>query len=129
MNFYVHENHLVNEIRARFPDEASLTDDGLIARGWNPADQDGTAYTWVEAFADRTNAAIKRRDAAAVVAQTGFLAEQYRTARDSLCPIIDVAYAENLMWDADNADKAWAWEFIALEIQQLHASLWGSPIP
>ncbi len=85
------------------------------------------AYVWVEAFADRTTDAIKHRDASAVRSHTGFMAEQYRANSEALCAIIDVSYAENLMWNASDDDKAWAWEFIAFEIQQLYEQCWGKP--
>jgi hypothetical protein len=31
------------------------------------------------------------------------------------------------MWDASDADKQWAWKFIAAEIQQLFTEMWGDP--
>ena len=127
INTYAAENLLVRNIRARFPAEAKLTDQWLVERGWDPTEQAGIAYIWVEAFADRTTEAIKRRDVASVQAQTAYLAEQYRTFPDALHAIVDVAYAENIMWDASNEEKAWAWKFIALEIQQLYEEMWGNP--
>ena len=127
MTSYIDENQLVTEIRARFPADATLTDQWLIERGWDATEQNGTAYIWVEAFADRTTEAIKRRDVAEVRAQTEFLAAQYRNTTGKLRAIVDVSYAENIMWDASDEDKAWAWEFIALEIQQLYEAIWGNP--
>jgi hypothetical protein len=126
MNKYAAENHLVRGIRERFPAEAKLTDQWLVERGWDPTEPDGIAFTWVEAFADRTTEAIKRKDVAGVQAQTGYLAEQYRAAPEALRAIVDVSYAENIMWDASNVEKAWAWEFIAHEIRQLYEEAWGN---
>lgn len=127
MNLYADENDLVTNIRVRFPAEAALTDQWLLAQGWDPEEPGGIAYLWVEAFADRTTDAIKRRDGGGVRAQTGFLADQYHAAPDILRAIVDVSYAENIMWDASDEDKAWAWEFIAVEIRQLYAQMWGNP--
>lgn len=117
---------LVAALRSRFPVEAALTDHWLRERGWDPTD-DNTALTWVEAFADRTTEAVRRRDAEAVRAQTNFIAAAYRAEPDALRTIVDVAYAENLMWDASIADKQWAWRFIAAEIRQLFVETWGTP--
>jgi hypothetical protein len=117
---------LVAALRSRFPAEAVLTDHWLQERGWDPSD-DSTALTWVEAFADRTTEAVKRRDAEAVQAQTNFIAAAYRAEPDALRTIVDVSYAENLMWDASAADKKWAWRFIAADIRKLFADMWGDP--
>ena len=105
VNKHASENKLVRSIRSRFPKEAVLTDRWLVERGWDPADLDGIAYTWVEAFADRITEAIKRRDVEGVRAQTGFLADQYLAAPESLRTIVDVSYAENIMWDASDEEK------------------------
>jgi hypothetical protein len=117
---------LVAALRSRFPAEAVLTDHWLQERGWDPSD-DSTALTWVEAFADRTTEAVKRRDAEAIQVQTNFIAAAYRAEPDALRTIIDVSYAENLMWDASPADKKWAWCFIAADIRKLFADMWGDP--
>jgi hypothetical protein len=117
---------LVAALRSRFPAESAVTDRWLRERGWDPAD-DMTALTWVEAFADRTTEAGKRRDAEAVLAQTNLIAAMYRAEPEALRTIVDVSYAENLMWDASISDKRWAWAFIAAEIQQLFTRMWGDP--
>lgn len=117
---------LVAALRSRFPAEAVQTDHGLRERGWDPADDD-TVFTWVEAFADRTTEAVMRRDAEAVRAQTDFIAAAYRTEPTALRTIVDVSYAENLMWDSTASDKQWAWRFIATEIRQLFTAMWGDP--
>ena len=118
---------LVAGLRSRFPADAALTDHWLRERGWDPTD-DNTALNWVEAFADRTTEAIKRRDAEVVRAQTNFIAAAYRAEPDALRTIVDVSYTENLMWDASASDKRWAWQFIAAEIRQLFTEMWGDPI-
>lgn len=124
---YDDENKLVRNIRAQFPAEAALTDQWLLERGWDPTEENGTAYTWVEAFADRTTDAIKRRDVVSVRALTSSVADQYRAAPEALRAIVDVSYAENVMWDASDADKVWAWQFIAFEIRQFYEAMWGKP--
>ena len=84
--------------------EAALTDDWLRERGWDPSDEK-TAFNWLEAFADRTTEAVNLRDAEAVRTQTNFIAAAYRAAPDALRTIVEVSYAENLMWDSGVADK------------------------
>ncbi|NHZ95969.1 hypothetical protein [Massilia sp. CCM 8734] len=127
MNLYIDENRLVSSIRVRFPEEAALTEQRLAGQGLDPAERNEFPHMWVEAFADRITQAIKRRDIAAIRAQTGFLAEQYRAAPDALRSIVDVSYAENIMWDASDEEKAWAWEFIAADIRQLYEQMWRKP--
>jgi hypothetical protein len=120
------DSRLVAALRSRFPAEAALTDYWLRERGWDPTD-DGIAVIWVEAFADRTTEAIKRRDPEAVQAQTNFIASAYRAEPDALRTIVDVSYAENLMWNASDSDKQWAWKLIAPEIRQIFTEVWGDP--
>ena len=127
MDMYIAENRLVSNIRARFPEEAALTGKWLAERNWDPAEYDDYPHTWVEAFAGRITEAIKRKDSAAIGAQTGFLADQYRANPDALLSIVDVSYAENMMWDASDEEKAWAWEFIAADIQQFYLQMWRKP--
>lgn len=117
---------LVAELRARFPADAAVTDAWLRERGWEPADDD-IPFIWVEAFADRTTDAIKRRDADTVRAHTHFIADAYRVEPDALRAIVDVSYAENLMWNASAADKQWAWKFIPDEVRQFFMAMWGDP--
>jgi hypothetical protein len=117
---------LVDKLRSRFPVEANLTDHWLRERGWDPT-ADHVSLNWVEAFADRTTEAIRRRDREAVQAHTNFLAAAYRAEPEALRTIVDVSYAENIMWDANAEDKAWAWRFIAADIRQLYKDIWGDP--
>jgi hypothetical protein len=126
MTFRDQEKSLVAALRSRFPADATLTDEWLRERGWDPTD-DSIAFSWVEAFADRTTEAVKRRDAEAIREQTAFVATAYRAAPDALRAIVDVSYAENLMWDVSDDDKRWAWPHIADDIQQLFAQMWGDP--
>lgn len=120
------EDRLVADIRVHFPEEARITDDYMRERGWEPGEQ-GTAYSWVEAFADRITEAIRRRDGQAVRAQTSLVAAAWRAEPEALRTIVDVAYAENIMWDANHEEKRWAWEFIAEDIHALYCDCWGDP--
>ncbi|WP_443098493.1 DUF7674 family protein [Telluria antibiotica] len=67
---------------------------------------DDVSFTWVEACADRTTEAIRRRDSEVVQSHTNFIAAAYRAEPEALRTIVDVAYAENLMWDAGPEDRA-----------------------
>ncbi len=60
-------------------------------------------------------------------AQTSFIAAAYRAEPDALRVIVDVSYAENLLWDCGAQDKRWAWRFIAADIRQLFVEMWGDP--
>jgi hypothetical protein len=127
MHSYIHENRLVHRIRAQFPAEAALTDRCLAERGLERAQHDEFPHLWVEAFAARITEAIKRKDGAAIRAQTAFLADQYLAAPDALRAIVDVSYAENIMFDASEREKAWAWKFVAAGIQRLYEQMWRKP--
>jgi hypothetical protein len=117
---------LVEGLRSRFPAEAAQTDQWLRERDWDPT-ADDVSFIWVEAFADRTMEAICRRDSEVVQAHTNFIAAAYRAEPEALRTIVDVAYAENIMWDVGRDDKVWAWELIAAEIRQLYEAMWGAP--
>jgi hypothetical protein len=121
------ELRLVLAIRSRFPVESALTDQSLRARSSDPSDFLDIPRSWVEAFADRTADAIKARDAQCVQQHTQFFAEQFEAGTDAVREIIDVAYTENMMWKAQDADKVWAWQFIAEDIRRLYAQIW--PVP
>jgi hypothetical protein len=75
---YPDEKRLVIAIRSRFPDEAALTDQWLMARGFGYAELGDDPWSWGEAFADRTGERVKERDARGVQEHTKFLAERYR---------------------------------------------------
>ena len=126
MNTRNANSSLVAALRARFTEEAVVTDHWLQERGWDPND-DSTAFAWVEAFADRTAEAVRRGDAKSVQEHTNFIAAAYRAEPDTLRTIVDVSYAENLMWEATAAEKKWAWSFIAEDIRKLYADMWGDP--
>lgn len=127
MKSYAEENLLVSKVRARFPAEALVTDRWLINQGYDEPELENMAYAWLESFADRATDAAKRRNAPAIREQTDFVAEQYRSGSAVIHAIIDVSYAENILWDANDDVKAWAWPYIAAEIRQLNEAMWGVP--
>ena len=116
-----------SDFRSRFPVEASQTDKWLTERGYDQEDLEEMTYAWLESFADRTKEAVLEHNATKVKELTEFIAEQYRANSDALHNIIDVAYAENIMWGVDDNDKVWAWPHIAKEVQQLYEAMWGVP--
>ncbi|MDR7267831.1 hypothetical protein J2X20_000460 [Pelomonas saccharophila] len=115
---------LVDRTRTRFPEEALATDQWLRERGWAPEEM---TFMWIEAFADRTSEAVKRRDQAAIAAHTEFMAKEHRQGSESVRSLVDVAYAENLMWDLDISDRVWAWPHIARTVRALYEAMWGVP--
>ena len=94
-------------------------------RGWAPNDHNA-ALNWIEAFADGTTEAVRRRDAEAARAQTNFIAAAYRAEPDALRTIVDVPYAEDLMQDSSADDNTWAGRLIAEQIRQLSTDMWGA---
>jgi hypothetical protein len=87
----------VNRVRARFPRDTELADAWLAERGWEPQE---SPYIWVEAFADGSSAVET---------------------------LVDVSYAENLMWDLAQPEKVQAWPHINLAIRQQYEQMWGAP--
>ena len=123
----VPEVDLVRAARQRFPREAEETDRWLRERGLMDDVLATSTFQWIEAFADRVTDAIKLRRGDIVTELTSFMAEQYRDQPDALQGIMDVAFAENLMWDVGDEAKVWAWPFIAAEIRHLYAEMWSDP--
>ena len=115
------EMQLVLTLRTHFPHEAAQTDTWVKERHL-----DGP-YSWLESFADRTTEAIFAEDSARVRAHTGLIAEWHLRGSDAIRQLIDVYYAEPLMWNASQAQKCWAWEHIAAPVRSLHEDMWGSP--
>ena len=116
---------LVERTRTRFPEEALITDQWLRERGWAP---DEDPFVWIEAFADRTSEAVKRHDEAVIKAHTEFMATEHCQGSASVRSLVDVAYAENLMWDLDVSDRVWAWPHIARTVRALYEAMWGVPM-
>jgi len=115
---------LVQRLRDGLPEAAAATDDWLSRRSWLAS---GHAGVWLEAFTDRSSEAIRRRDAAALTAQTRFIAAEYLHGPEPVRALIASAYAENLMWDLDALDRVWAWPHIDATLQALYALRWGAP--
>jgi hypothetical protein len=124
MNEDAEAAEFVRRLRTRFPDEALLTDAWLAERGWEV--QVGS-YTWVESFADRTTDAIRAQDWSRVREHTEFISEQLRLGSEGVRRIVDVSYAENLMWNLEQPDKVRAWPHIAEEVRRLYEQMWGIP--
>lgn len=120
---YVDEKALVARARKRFPAAAGRTDDWLMERGWEELDE--CPHIWVEAFADRTTEAARVRDWDLVREHTEFFAAEYRDGNDAIRRIVDVSYAENLMWDLDTGARILAWPVVAKEVRELYEQIWG----
>jgi len=120
---YSEEKGVVARIRKRFADEANRTDAWLFERGWD--DPDNSPHIWVEAFADRTTEAARAGDWSSVKDQTEFLATEFRNGSETVRKLVDVSYAENLMWDLDDGIKNVTWPNIAKEVRELYEQIWG----
>ena len=127
MATYEEEKEVVRRIRRRFPEEARRTDQWQMDRGWEPCELDEVPHLWVEVFANRTTEAARAGDWSAVTEHTEFMATEYRNGADPVKKLVDVAYAENLMWDLEDAAKIVAWPHVATVIQDLNERMWGSP--
>jgi hypothetical protein len=117
----------VKEIRARFKEEAERTDQWMLERSCDLDDLDEMTFLWMEAFADRTNDAMRAHDFERVKAHTEHLAGQYRSGSAAVKNLIDVAYAENLMWDVKGKNRKLAWPHIGKDMQNLYIAIWGQP--
>jgi hypothetical protein len=116
---------LVQTLRIALPEAARQAEARLQAQGWNLST--ASAHLWLEALADVSNAAIRQRDQAAFVAQTRCLAAAYGRASPAQQACIDVAYAQNLMWQVSAADKRWAWPLLPAPLKKLYSAIWGAP--
>lgn len=114
------ELELVSVLRARLSDDAARTDAWVEERGL-----EGECM-WLEAFAGRVSDAVRDRRGGSVATITDVVAACYRAGSVPVKSAIDVFFAENVMWDADNAARVWAWPFIAPEIRRLYAEMWGT---
>jgi hypothetical protein len=121
---YADEKAVVARLRRRFPEEASHTDDWLRERGWEPED---APHTWVESFADRTTEAARAGNWNLVREHSGFLAAELRNGSEAIRKLVDVYYAEPLMWDLDSRGKVLTWPHIAREVREWHEQRWGVP--
>ncbi|WP_158982963.1 DUF7674 family protein [Lysobacter panacisoli] len=127
MNYDQAAMELASRVRRRFPEEASRTDLWLEERG--SADLPQSGYLWIEAFAGRVTDAVRDRRSANVIELTGFFAVEYREGSAAVQHIIDVAFAENILFGIDADARRWAWPHIATAIRQLYAGIWGVPRP
>jgi hypothetical protein len=124
---YEQEKEVVARIRQRFPEEARRTDEWQIDRGWEEVELGEAPHLWVEAFADRTTEAARSGNWSAVKDHTEFMAAEYRNGPDSVKKLVDVAYAENLMWNLSDSIKALAWPHVDKVVQDLYERMWGAP--
>jgi hypothetical protein len=122
---YADEKGAVARLRERFPEEASRTDDWLRERGWEELED--SPHIWVEAFADRTTEAARAMNWSLVQEHSEFLATEFRNGTEAIRHLVDVCYAEPLMWDLDSRTKVLAWPHIAKEVRELHEQMWGVP--
>jgi len=125
MDDYPEAKRVVDRIRKRFPSEARRTDEWLTERAWD--DLDAIPHIWVEAFADRTTEAARAGDWAQVRDHTEFVAAEFRGGSEAVKSLVDVGYAENLMWDLEGDAKVVAWPHVAEEVRDLYERMWGAP--
>jgi hypothetical protein len=112
----------VRRIRARFPNEAKRTDVWLAERGRDPSEH---LHMWVEAFADRTTEAVRSGDWALVHEHTSFVSNLLHEGSEAIRKLVDVSYAENLMWNLEQSMKIKAWPHIDPSIRHLYEQMWG----
>jgi hypothetical protein len=127
MDTYEQEKEVVRRIRQRFPEEARRTDQWQTDRGWEEIELDEAPHLWLEAFADRTTEAARAANWTAVTDHTEFMAAEYRNGADPVKKLVDVAYAEHLMWNLEDSAKIVAWPYVAKEIRELYERMWGTP--
>jgi hypothetical protein len=124
---YDQEKEVVRHIRQRFPDDAARTDEWHMDRGWEKTELDEAPHLWVEAFADRTTEAARAANWSVVEDHTEFMAAAYRSGSDAVKKLVDVAYAENLMWDLEDSAKVAAWPYVDEVVRDLYDRMWVTP--
>ena len=117
--------NLVEAIRKALPEAAKWTDGKMMALGF--ALNDNLYHLWIEALADVTNDAIRERREDILKEQTSFMAQQYQMGSEEVKKCIDVSYVENLMWELEARDKAWAWPLFPDDVRKLYVAMWGEP--
>lgn len=115
----------VQGIRSGLPGAADRVDALMRERGWEL--EDVVDYLWVEALADVTNESIHQRDERSFLEQVELVARQYDRGSEPVRNCIDVAYAENLMWNLPDHDKKWAWSRLPENLKELYVAMWGTP--
>jgi hypothetical protein len=125
MNLYSNEKRLVAAIREAFPAAAMATDQWLLDRAWELDEISDAPWTWIDAFADRITEYAKAKDSKSIMQQTKLISDWYLDGPPEIKSIIDVAYAENILWDANKDEKRWAWQFVADTVRKLNEIMWG----
>jgi hypothetical protein len=115
----------IERIRQALPEDSARVDELMLGRGYDESMERG--YIWVETLADVTNMYIGRREEAALQGHLRLFSIEYDRGSEAVRSCIDVGYAENLMWDCDEADKEWAWPLIPKNLQDLYMGMWGMP--
>lgn len=118
--------YFIKELREEFPDEAKLTDDLHKHRGFELEDK--AYFIWVEALSDITNQKIKRREKEELRKLLLWVDCQYLQGEEEVRNLIDVSFAETLMYDMEKDDVEWAWSLIPNAIKDLYIRMWGNPI-
>jgi hypothetical protein len=126
-NVYEQEREVVQRIRQRFPEDAKRTDEWHMARGWDERELDEAPHLWVEAFADRTTDAARATDWSLVKTHTQFMAAEYLNGSEPVKKLVDVAYAENLLWNLEDSAKLEAWPHVDNVVKELYERMWGTP--
>lgn len=68
-----------------------------------------------------------RLDETSVRAHLTFISQQLAKADDDMVRVIDVAYAENMMFGLDVKTKRWAWPLVPANLKRLYVAMWGEP--
>lgn len=112
---------IVDLIRSAWPDEATLIDADLLARGF-----EGSPFEWVERFSQLTTNAIGRGEFSTASRQLTLLACLLAAGDEATAQCIDVAYVESLMWDVkDPKMKREGWKLIPENLRALYLQMWG----
>jgi hypothetical protein len=108
--------------RSCFPNAARKTDEKMKNMGFD--NEDKAYFTWIESFADITNALIHERMQVEVEKHLIFFSQQFEIGSESVKNCIDVSYVENLMWNLDSEDKTWAWSLIPENLKSVYIDMW-----
>lgn len=98
---------LWDAVHAALPDAAREADVRMVEQGFSPPGE--YRFLWLEALAEVTNSAIRRRNQRELRHQLRFFAEQFGAGTAALKKCLEAYYLENLLWNLTPEDRAWAW--------------------
>lgn len=116
---------LVKNIRQALPGAADQTDRLMADSGFDQEEE--AHYLWMEALAEVANELICQKDEGELKALLAHLSSEYDSGSGAVKNCIEVSFVENLLWDLEPDEKAWAWPRIPDNLAKLYTATQGKP--